>query len=169
MCAPPKAPSIVASCSAAHEAYARERDAEIVAEHAGPRPSGGVGGTRTGVKCLHAHYAFHLAGGDDPVGRWVEDRLASGAAGVMRVAAIDIGTNSTRLLVADVDGGENGSLETVERRMRITRLGQGVDGRPPAASGRDRTHGRRRCVSTAAESTSSASTARPYDRDERVA
>ena len=37
----------------------------------GPRPSGGVGGTRTGVKCLHAHYAFHLAGGDDPVGRWV--------------------------------------------------------------------------------------------------
>ena len=30
---------------AAHQAYARERDAEIVAEHAGPRPSGGVGGT----------------------------------------------------------------------------------------------------------------------------
>ena len=40
----------------------------------GPGPSGGVGGTRTGVKCLHAHYAWFLAGGDDPVGRWVDDR-----------------------------------------------------------------------------------------------
>ena len=38
-------------------------------------PSGGVGGTRQGVKCLHAHYAWFLAGGDDPVGRWVERRL----------------------------------------------------------------------------------------------
>jgi hypothetical protein len=33
------------------------------------------------VKCLHAHYAYFLAGGDDPVGRWVEARLtdATGA------------------------------------------------------------------------------------------
>jgi hypothetical protein len=28
------------------------------------------------VKCLHAHYAWYLAGGDDPVGAWVEQRLA---------------------------------------------------------------------------------------------
>ncbi|HBA94425.1 MAG TPA: hypothetical protein DCZ35_01130, partial [Acidimicrobiaceae bacterium] len=28
-----------------------------------------------GVKCLHAHYAWFLAGGDDPVGRWVHARL----------------------------------------------------------------------------------------------
>lgn len=41
-----------------------------------PVPTGGVAGTRTGVKCLHAHYAWHLAGGDDPVGRWVEEKLA---------------------------------------------------------------------------------------------
>ena len=40
-----------------------------------PVPSGGVGGTRVGVKCLHAHYAYFLAGGDDPVGRWVDARL----------------------------------------------------------------------------------------------
>ena len=40
----------------------------------GPRPSGGVGGTRTGVKCLHAHLAWWLAGGDDPVGRGWTDR-----------------------------------------------------------------------------------------------
>lgn len=61
--------------AAAHGAYAAERDAAIDAAHTGPRPSGGVGGTRRGVKCLHAHYAWFLAGGDDPVGRWVETRL----------------------------------------------------------------------------------------------
>ena len=42
-----------------------------------------------------------------------------------RVAAIDLGTNSTRLLVAERDAG--GPLRTIERRMQITRLGQGVD------------------------------------------
>jgi hypothetical protein len=60
---------------AAHAAYAAERDAAIDADHTGPRPSGGVGGTRRGVKCLHAHYAYFLSGGDDPVGRWVEEHL----------------------------------------------------------------------------------------------
>jgi uncharacterized protein len=63
----------------AHDAYARERDAAIPASHDGPHPHGGVGGTRRGVKCLHAHYAYHLAGGDDPVGRWVAGRLAEAA------------------------------------------------------------------------------------------
>jgi hypothetical protein len=62
--------------AAAHGRYAAERDAAVPAGHDGPRPSGGVGGTRRGVKCLHAHYAWHLAGGDDPVGRWVEEHLA---------------------------------------------------------------------------------------------
>ncbi len=47
-----------------------------------------------------------------------------------RVASVDIGTNSVRLLVADLDGGDaprDLELRTVERLMRITRLGQGVD------------------------------------------
>jgi uncharacterized protein len=61
--------------AATHAAYAAERDAALPAEHRGPRPHGGVGGTRAGVKCLHAHYAYFLAGGDDPVGRWVEEHL----------------------------------------------------------------------------------------------
>ena len=43
-----------------------------------------------------------------------------------RVAAVDLGTNSTRLLVADVDGDR---LEEVTRRLTITRLGEGVDKR----------------------------------------
>lgn len=43
-----------------------------------------------------------------------------------RVASIDIGTNSTRLLVAEA-GVDAAPLVTVERQMRITRLGQGVD------------------------------------------
>jgi uncharacterized protein len=59
----------------AHARYAAERDAQIPATHTGPRPSGGVGGTREGVKCLHAHYAWFLAGGDDPVGKWVDEHL----------------------------------------------------------------------------------------------
>ena len=41
-----------------------------------------------------------------------------------RVAAIDLGTNSTRLLVADADDGR---LKEVERLLAITRLGEGVD------------------------------------------
>jgi len=113
----------------AHERYATERDAMIPSDHTGPRPSAGVGGTRRGVKCLHAHYAWFLAGGEDPVGRWVEEQLhpephqgARPVAGSAQapVAAIDCGTNSTRLLIHD---GAN----TLERLMTITRLGQGVD------------------------------------------
>ncbi|CAL9440197.1 exopolyphosphatase [Streptomyces sp. NPDC101145] len=43
-----------------------------------------------------------------------------------RVAAIDCGTNSIRLLVADIDP-EAGTLVDLDRRMTIVRLGQGVD------------------------------------------
>ncbi|MEY4176237.1 MAG: hypothetical protein RI900_3402, partial [Actinomycetota bacterium] len=66
--------------AAAHHRYAAARDAAIPHDHTGPRPSGGVGGTREGVKCLHAHYAHHLAGGDDAVGRWVAAQLEGGTA-----------------------------------------------------------------------------------------
>ena len=42
----------------------------------------------------------------------------------MRVAVVDMGTNSTRLLVADVEDGE---VKELERRSTVTRLGRGVD------------------------------------------
>lgn len=45
---------------------------------------------------------------------------------MIRVAAIDLGTNATRLLVADVDDGE---VTEVQRRTTITKLGEGVDAR----------------------------------------
>jgi hypothetical protein len=60
---------------AAHALYAEERDALIAADHRGPRPTGGVGGTRRGVKCLHAHLAWWLTGADDPVGAWTAERI----------------------------------------------------------------------------------------------
>jgi hypothetical protein len=58
-----------------HRRYAAARDTLIPEDWTGPRPSGGVGGTRQGVKCLHAHVAWWLAGGDDVVGRWAARRL----------------------------------------------------------------------------------------------
>ncbi len=118
--------------AAAHARHSAERDRALPAGHAGPQPTGGVGGTRNGVKCLHAHLAWYLAGGDDPVGRWTADRVGLSrddfirvARGIERtrrpVAAVDCGTNSTRLIVVAPDGA------VLEREMRITRLGEGVD------------------------------------------
>ena len=60
---------------AIHQRYMATRDAMISTSHTGHRPSGGVGGTRRGVKCLHAHLAHWLAGNDDAVGEWVAQQL----------------------------------------------------------------------------------------------
>ncbi|HET9548453.1 MAG TPA: DUF501 domain-containing protein [Desertimonas sp.] len=65
-----------AELAEAHARYAAERDLDVRPDTK-PRPAGGVGGTRQGVKCLHAHYAWHLAGGDDPVGKWVAAQLST--------------------------------------------------------------------------------------------
>ena len=56
-------------------------------------------------------------------------RMPAGDRGVrdtdaMRVAVIDIGTNSTRLLIADVEGT---TVREVERRTTVTNMGRGVD------------------------------------------
>jgi hypothetical protein len=53
-----------------HESYAERRRRATVRTD-GAQPSGGVGGTRVGVKCLHAHLANYLVGADDPVGELV--------------------------------------------------------------------------------------------------
>ena len=64
-----------------HRRYAAERDAAIDDDHVGPRPSGGVGGTRIGVKCLHAHVAHQLAVGGDAIGEWTLARVPAGTPG----------------------------------------------------------------------------------------
>ena len=115
---------------ATHDRYAAERDAQIPVNHAGPVPTGGVGGTRVGVKCLHAHYANWLAGNDDVIGDWVARQLGSSRDDYVRstprgsspVAVIDVGTNSTNLLVVDATG------EQLDRRVTVTRLGRGLAG-----------------------------------------
>jgi exopolyphosphatase / guanosine-5'-triphosphate,3'-diphosphate pyrophosphatase len=111
----------------AHESYARERGAF----HPGAEAWGGVGGAARGIKCLHAHYAHALAGGPDPVGLWVARRLAEDEPlhyerPGRRVAAVDLGTNSIRLLVARWTQGDD-ALQELARDMVITRIGQGVD------------------------------------------
>ncbi len=68
----------------AHARYAAERDEALPSGHTGPVPTGGVGGTRRGVKCLHAHVAWYLAGGDDPVGRWAVGRMGLDTDGYRR-------------------------------------------------------------------------------------
>jgi exopolyphosphatase/guanosine-5'-triphosphate,3'-diphosphate pyrophosphatase len=108
---------------AAHREYAAERGRWVPEA----RAWGGVGGSRRGLKCLHAHYANHLGGGADPVGRWVAEQVEpvhpeedrSG-----RVAAVDLGTNSIRLLVG---APRDDDILELARDMVITRLGQGVD------------------------------------------
>lgn len=72
----------------AHARYAAERDQALPSGHTGPVPTGGVGGTRLGVKCLHAHVAWYLAGGEDPVGRWAMSRLGLDADTYRRDASL---------------------------------------------------------------------------------
>jgi uncharacterized protein len=59
----------------AHRAAESEREL-LMDDREGPRPTGGVGGTRQGLKCLHAHYARFLAGRPDVVGQWAADQLS---------------------------------------------------------------------------------------------
>jgi hypothetical protein len=62
---------------AAHSEYRALRESRVVSPEL-PQPSGGVGGTRRGVKCLHAHLAAYLGGIDDPVGALVASQVELG-------------------------------------------------------------------------------------------
>lgn len=82
--------SLATSYREAMERYATDRDALIATDHTGPRPSGGVGGSSGGVKCLHAHYADHAAGNQNPIGAWVAPNVEP--------------LNCTAPCVADIEG-----------------------------------------------------------------
>jgi exopolyphosphatase/guanosine-5'-triphosphate,3'-diphosphate pyrophosphatase len=116
--------AFAALLGAAHEAAAADRARDLPSAQGW----GGVGGTRRGVKCLHAHYAFHLAGGRDPVGAEVAASVEPVHPGERagRAAAIDQGTNSVRLLVVEPRAPGADPTE-LARDMVITRLGRDVD------------------------------------------
>jgi hypothetical protein len=57
-----------------HEEYAASRRAATVRTDL-VQAQGGVGGTRVGVKCLHAHLANFLVGAEDPVGALVAQTI----------------------------------------------------------------------------------------------
>ena len=123
-------PELAAAYRRAHESYLAERDA---IESLGTTFS--AGGMPDRVKCLHVLIAHSLAKGPgcNPLGDEALAILAAepamagcfgGWAMVSRLAGIDCGTNSIRLLIADASGGR---LRDVHRETRIVRLGQGVD------------------------------------------
>lgn len=121
-------PQLAAAYRRAHEHYLASR-AELgeVAEIEGIS----AGGMPDRVKCLHVLAAHALAAGPgvNPLGDevlaeldawWMTNPCVTGP-----VAAIDCGTNSIRLLIAEVP--ERGPLVEIVREMRIVRLGEGVD------------------------------------------
>ncbi len=81
-------PALARALEEVHERYAAERDA-FLGEGAPHRPSGGVGGTSGGVKCLHAHYADFAAGNDNPIGRRVHHHIGEPRCPVPCVAFVD--------------------------------------------------------------------------------
>jgi exopolyphosphatase / guanosine-5'-triphosphate,3'-diphosphate pyrophosphatase len=114
-------PELGEALDRAHRSYAAERGRLVT----GADRWGGVAGSRAGLKCLHAHYAHHLAGGPDPAGAWVAERVEPIHPDQRRrVAVVDMGTNSIRLLVAEERGDD---IAELARDMVITRLGEGVD------------------------------------------
>ena len=68
-------PGVAAAYRGAMDRYRDDRELRIPHDHAGPVPGGGIGGSKGGVKCLHAHYADTAAGNANPVGAWVAPRV----------------------------------------------------------------------------------------------
>ena len=157
--------------AAAHVRYAAERDAAIPAAHAGPRavrrrrrhpPGRQVPARALRVLARGRRRSGRRAGSRPGSTRRRSATLPDGPsepAVSRRLAAVDIGTNSTRLLVADVDGHDpaDARLAHVDRRMRITRLGQGVERDAPARSPTRSNARSPCCASTGRRSTSTAS------------
>lgn len=84
-------PELAGRHEEAMERYRRVRDERIPPDHDGPRPSGGVAGSRWGVKCLHAHYADHAAGNSNPIGERVAAEVEPLDCAVPCVVRVDTG------------------------------------------------------------------------------
>ena len=137
-------PDLAASYRAAHESYLAEREQLGHVEHIAGISAGGMPDR---VKCLHVLVAHSLAAGpgvnplgDEALAILAERGITPGTAwggtpggcvpghamSTYRAAAIDCGTNSIRLLIADVDLAA-GTATDVVREMVVVRLGEGVD------------------------------------------
>lgn len=81
-------PERMRALESAHARYAREREALLSAD-ARHRPTGGVGGSSSGVKCLHAHYADFAAGNANPIGRDVHEAIGEPCCELPCVTNID--------------------------------------------------------------------------------
>jgi hypothetical protein len=68
-------PEIAVAFATAMERYEEERDSRLPDGWTGPTPSGGVAGSKGGVKCLHAQYADTASGSTNPVGEDVASRI----------------------------------------------------------------------------------------------
>jgi len=68
-------PDVASAFSEAMERYADARAAMLPPDWEGPIPTGGVAGSKGGVKCLHAHYADTAAGNANPIGETVAVRI----------------------------------------------------------------------------------------------
>ena len=73
----------------AMDRYRRERNALLPPDWDGPVPSGGIAGSRFGVKCLHAQYADSAAGNDNPIGERVAADIEPLDCAVPCVVAVD--------------------------------------------------------------------------------
>ena len=86
-------PRLREALEATHARYALDRDALLpeIAALSGERhrPSGGVGGSSGGVKCLHAHYADFVAGNDNAIGRDLHGVIGEPRCDVPCVGTID--------------------------------------------------------------------------------
>lgn len=63
--------ALAAEFAETNQRYATDRDSLIPEDWTGAKPSGGVAGSRGGVKCLHAQYADTAAGNQNPIGERV--------------------------------------------------------------------------------------------------
>lgn len=68
-------PDLAERWGAAMRRYEAQRNAGLSDDHGGPRPSGGIAGSRWGVKCLHAQYADTAAGNENPIGSEVAESV----------------------------------------------------------------------------------------------
>lgn len=110
----------------AHEEYKAARQAllspeewetlkkEYPEQYASLQESGIAGIKNPGVKCLHAHLAHYLVGGRNPVGRIVWELIKEKACTRNRLASIGVGTNSTRLLIAEAGCGVTPVYEDID-------------------------------------------------------